>query len=324
MKLIYLQNKSLLRKYPNVKDETVDYSKKFIPNVLITDSPTDLVPEIKSRSISLSSKSKQVLYDVKITTDSFARRVTPTPKNPQKNIIFLGDSFVFGEGVNDNETFPYFLSLLRPDSAIYNIGAPGLGVNDFLYDLTQSNRLKYMGIPKRKTIVLYTFINDHISRFFCGLNCYQDGQSWRSRKPHFDDELNYKGSYSEDHSFKSEVFRFLAMSKLIKFLNLNWPIFYTNYHYDLFARAVLKLKNSCELKFNSQEFYFVFYPRNPSFIYAKDLIPFLDKYHIQYFVFDNIDYSEVADGIDAIPLDLHPTPMAHFLSAYLLDQVLPK
>ncbi|MDD4974864.1 MAG: SGNH/GDSL hydrolase family protein [Bacteriovorax sp.] len=311
-------------KYPQFQNEEVDYSKKFEPNILVQENQNELKPNVKSTSIARTKTSGAIIYKVNVTTDSFGRRYTPVSAASDSNILFFGDSFTFGEGVNDNETFPYHVSIRRPKSAVYNLGVPGLGLNDLLFDLEFGNAKKYADIPKRKSISVYTYMNDHLVRFFCSVECYRERGQWLLKKARFDRKLYYQGTFSEANSTEAYVYKLLAKSQLLAYLNINWPMIFTNEHFDTFARAVRKVKNLTREKFGSEKFYFVFYPRNTSLIYAKKLIPYLKKYNIDYLVYEDIDYDGIVNDVESIPLDRHPTPIAHYLTAYLLDRDLPK
>jgi hypothetical protein len=64
-------------------------------------------------------------------------------KNPDKTrILILGDSFTFGEEVNDTETFPYYLQQKLPDAEIINFGVKAYGQDQILIYLLEEG-LKY-------------------------------------------------------------------------------------------------------------------------------------------------------------------------------------
>lgn len=326
LKKVINHNQAINQKniYPVIENEGVDYSKKFVPDILKMENQINLIPNVKSISTAKSSITGTTIYKVQVTIDEYGRRYTPKPPLNHSNILFFGDSFTFGEGVNDEETYPYFVSKRRPESAIYNLGVPGMGLNDILYDLEYGDLVRYKDISKRKTLSVYTYMNDHLNRFFCSMNCYQEGQQWILKKANYDRNLNFQGTFAQSNSIKIWLYKFLAKSELLKFLGVNWPIRFSDDHFDIFARAILKLKKLSAEKFGSEEFYFVFYPRDTSLIYARGLIPYLKKYNIKYIIYEGIDFDLIKDNIDSIPLDHHPTPMAQYLTAYLLDRDLPK
>jgi hypothetical protein len=66
-------------------------------------------------------------FTVEIHTDEYGNRVSPTSETPQ--IIFLGDSFTFGQGLADNETFAWRFCE-ETQSACANIGRSGTGTGE--------------------------------------------------------------------------------------------------------------------------------------------------------------------------------------------------
>lgn len=64
-------------------------------------------------------------------------------KNPnQLRILVIGDSFTFGEGVSDNETYPYYLQQMLPGTEVINFGIHGYGHDQMLIYLKEEG-IKY-------------------------------------------------------------------------------------------------------------------------------------------------------------------------------------
>jgi hypothetical protein len=88
------------------------------------------------------------------------------------NIVVLGDSYSFGNGVNDGEEYPALLAGLLTDQAnVVNLGVPG-------YGLTQQIRLFYeLGQAYRPAIVLLQFTdNDPDDNLFYRVTAIEDGR----------------------------------------------------------------------------------------------------------------------------------------------------
>ena len=60
----------------------------------------------------------------------------------KKRIVILGDSFVFGKEVSDNEKFPYYLQQYLPHIEVINIGVHGYG-HDQILILFNEEGIKY-------------------------------------------------------------------------------------------------------------------------------------------------------------------------------------
>jgi hypothetical protein len=80
-------------------------------------------------------------------------------KHPEKTrILILGDSFTFGDQVSDNETYPFYLQQILPNTEIINFGIPGYGHDQMLIYLQEE------GVQYKPDIVILGFITADISR----------------------------------------------------------------------------------------------------------------------------------------------------------------
>lgn len=112
----------------------------------------------------------KVVKKLKITIDKNGFRETPSHYNKNKgSIIFFGCSYTFGYGLNDNETFPWKVSMLTKRKT-YNVAYHGYGPQHMLLALESRNFIKK--IPKADVIV-YVFMRDHLNRP-SGLNNIND------------------------------------------------------------------------------------------------------------------------------------------------------
>jgi hypothetical protein len=93
-----------------------------------------LVPEMQVRAS--RKKNQQLLYEVIYSTDALGRRSSPVAEGPRPHfILFFGDSYTFGEGVNDDETLPSFTGQFAPQYRPYNYGVGGYGPQQMLAKL---------------------------------------------------------------------------------------------------------------------------------------------------------------------------------------------
>jgi hypothetical protein len=74
------------------------------------------------------------ILPTKVTINDDRSRWTGAVYDPVKPSIFIfGDSFVFGTGVNDEQTFAYHLQMARPDYNVKLFAVPGYGLtNNYL------------------------------------------------------------------------------------------------------------------------------------------------------------------------------------------------
>jgi hypothetical protein len=96
-----------------------------------------------------------VIYDVKYTIDDALLRKTISQEDGP-TIAFFGDSFTFGEGVNDGETMPQaFADLTGRKVRVLNLGFPGYGPQQFLRALELGTFDTLLG-PKPNVFVFLT------------------------------------------------------------------------------------------------------------------------------------------------------------------------
>ena len=80
----------------------------------------------------------KTFFNAKYTINNEGFRVTPgNDVKKQYRINFLGGSFVFGWGLNDNETLPYNFFKISKKWNSFNYGIPGYGVHQSLALLTE-------------------------------------------------------------------------------------------------------------------------------------------------------------------------------------------
>lgn len=84
-------------------------------------------PNYRSETVTINSKGLR------------GRKEYPTQKKrSETRIIALGDSFTFGEGVGDEETYPFFLEGLLKTCSVLNLGVHGYGTDQaYLYLKTE-------------------------------------------------------------------------------------------------------------------------------------------------------------------------------------------
>ncbi len=103
-------------------------------------------------------------YDVTYTIDPNGHRMTTGSDDPAAdNVLFMGWSFTFGKGLNDDQTLPQLFSdATGRRYNVVNFGVPG-------YGLHQEVRALELGLPEPflkqgKRYIVYSAIADHARR----------------------------------------------------------------------------------------------------------------------------------------------------------------
>jgi hypothetical protein len=134
-----------------------DIGWRFAPNAVIDDPSPDF----------------HVVY--RCNADGF-REVQPREgRDEASNVVFIGDSFVFGVGVDEKDTLAERFADARKDVRVTNLGMPGFGVDQMLCTL------RTYGVRAQPTLVVAVFVVDDLSR---SMTAYRDRNGW-SAKPTF-------------------------------------------------------------------------------------------------------------------------------------------
>lgn len=140
-------------------------------NITIVERPPILIFENGFRQNNPNIKGEADVYKAnkklgsfKYTIDEKGRRKTPQDEtHPKKNaVIFLGCSYTFGYGVNDDETFPAQFAKINPGCVVLNYGKPANSPQEIL--ILVSNPKFYAEIPNLPAIFVYLYIPHHLER----------------------------------------------------------------------------------------------------------------------------------------------------------------
>lgn len=103
------------------------------------------------------------VYDVTYTIGADSFRVAPRPAGARACVLNFGDSNTFGEGVNDDENYPWLLAAGSDGAmASHNFGVSGYGPHQMLAGL-QSGRFA-RALACAPTHAVYYFIPEQVAR----------------------------------------------------------------------------------------------------------------------------------------------------------------
>lgn len=152
-----------------------------------------------------------LFYGTNATHDSFGLRINSAAidtDNKPIRIVTLGDSFTYGDEVNDSSTYPAQLQTLLHNSKVYNLGVSGYGIDQMLWRL--QNHIARI----RPHIVIVSPIAEDIGRansnYFCFFKPYyhlENGQ-WKLITHHMQspDEVEKK------YYFRSKFLMLLSLT----------------------------------------------------------------------------------------------------------------
>ena len=159
------------------------YFRKDVPNL-------GYGPPKDGSFSSIKLKNNDTVYSV-IYSIKDKIRITPSSNNKVNNqILFLGCSQTFGEGLNDNETLPHYFGLETNNFyQIKNYGFHGYGPHN-IHSLVKYNILENSS-DEINAIVLYSFYWYHINRAISNVS---KNEPWYEVE---NNQLIYKGVFQD-------------------------------------------------------------------------------------------------------------------------------
>jgi hypothetical protein len=149
-------------------------------------------PQPDSTAVAHATFNGQPVYHQTYHIDSEGGRVTPQAPAGADLYLFLGDSFMFGQGISDNETLPSLFAAVNDGKVrSLNLSAPGNAPNHLVRAFEAGLLDRYIGQPVKAVIVW--IIPAQLAR------TTGDG-SWLASSPRYelvDGGLVHTGSFTE-------------------------------------------------------------------------------------------------------------------------------
>ena len=277
------------------------YSESFI----VRDDELGYAP-VKSKRVfaELSVKGRHI-YSATYTFDQDGHRLTPGGIQSKDCVLFFGDSYTFGEGVEDSQTMPWMVGAESGYSVI-NFGFGGYGPHQMLAKL-EANRL-HQTIRCRPQAVVYQAIGEHPGR--------ASGYSpWDRHGPKY--VLTGHGLVQGDHF--DDHFQELAMMQLTKSFLFQQFVFFApplvRHRTELFIEIVDAARRQASEQFPDAAFEVIFWNARDRLSVA--VAQALRARRIRTRLVSDIlpGYPDDASLYEHSPYDRHPNPMAHQLIA---------
>ncbi|OGX33790.1 MAG: hypothetical protein A3C36_06295 [Omnitrophica WOR_2 bacterium RIFCSPHIGHO2_02_FULL_52_10] len=206
------------------------------------------------RSFLKNMDTGEYIYDVNYTIDEFGRRVTIVPGREQRDqyILFMGCSFMYGEGVQDNETLPFHVGRMTTEYLPYNYAFHGLGPFDLLAKLENLDLRSQ--VQEKDGLLIYLFMDDHVKRVTGAMSVMK----WKGNQVYYavDHQGDFvrHGSFNTGRSFLTPLYKILLKSRILRYFNVDIPKIGTS-HIELTAKVIEAMKNEYQKKFGSEKFY---------------------------------------------------------------------
>ena len=270
--------------------------------------PLGYRPKASAKARARKTVDGEVVFDVTYTIDDRYRRVTPARPGATRALIFLGDSFVFGEGVADDETLPWRVAEAMPDTQVYNFGYSGYGPQQALAlasDDSVEGALRYPDVA-----VLYMFIPGHVRRAIGAMRMWLQ---WGRHFPCYDaqnGDVTPRGSFVQARPWRARVYDVLGRSQALRYFNVDWPLRMDDRDLDITGRILAAAASAWRAHTPNTTVAVVMFPDMPNNEFNPSrMIPYLDKYDVPY-----LDLSKAIDmtapGMTFLG-DGHPTAQGY-------------
>jgi hypothetical protein len=322
-----------LSKLPNINPhpDPVDMSTEFVDKSLKFPRPYSSnenglftpYPGLSIRSI-LKMNDGSIVYDVGYTIDEFGRRIVPGQehKKAKSFALFMGDSMTFGEGVNNNETIPYYFSKKVKNMKVYNLGFHGYSPADILVRIRKDPKKYWEGINEKNGFAMFSYITDHINRVMGPMSMVT---TWGGNKVYLSEnssgQIVQNGTFQTSRPILQMVYSLLYKSNIVQYFGLNFPLYYTLDDIKFFVKIVAEIKQAYVERFGNDHFYFLFLTGNDD--YNEALCKEFDAAGIRYLVYNRIWVQNLTKKPTNIAHDGHHTAEANKILGTQLANDIP-
>lgn len=292
-----------------------------------------------ARIRSIETFGREKIYDVMSNTNQYGLRISPhdlhksaTLRKDCKNLVFFGCSCTFGEGVQDNEAWPYLVEeKSKGRYRSYNFAMEGYGPHQMLRML-QTGFIDTVNFDKKPVAAIYLALPQHVIRSSCKYPYFTWDVNGPRYKLNLSDELEYAGKFNNDaiSKIKFLIFGQLAKSHLIS--NSFWIKQLLGWNVNIrdeetFIKIILQAQNIFAQRYGGR-FYVIVWANN---IWSDEsaeynyIVSELNKYHLNLIetkdIFDS-DESHNDKDIYLIKYDEHPNKSAHArIAEYVLNYI---
>lgn len=273
------------------------------------------------------ASSGKLKFKVSYKTDSAGRRVTGYENIPEArmNLIFIGCSFTFGEGLTETSTIPSVVGKLLPFARTYNLGVPGSSPSQRLASLRKSKKL-LEGIDSRlPTYIIFTFIDDHLRRVVGSSAFIKYVPTFYEKAPEFylkNNKLQMHRNFLQRNKFWRDFIVFYSSTNFAKFTHFELPLIRDD-HFELLAKIMSEIKYEVRSVLpETKDIYFAGFPDQD--FYFKKLIPYMHQEGVKTLDYTGINYPALMRNHFHLKTDVHPSDKAYDLYANLLIADLKK
>ncbi|GAB4018766.1 MAG: hypothetical protein Fur0010_20160 [Bdellovibrio sp.] len=246
---------------------------------------------------SKKSYGDEVIYDVTYNIDEagLRRTIDPNPEGKNRHLLLFGDSYEFGEGLEDHQTLASAIAS-QSEFRVYNFGNVGTAINYALLKLSYLNNIK---LKPEQGFTFYFYRDFQLQRVISSI------MSTSERRAHLpayileNGVLKYKGTWMEYRPLLTKMFSCcLKKSKFLQLIKFDWPR-PDEQTVELNLSLIKEFHQNLMLKFPATQFVLVI-PSNS--YYKNKFMDYMQRENINVLILDMLKWNK--QGIH--PRDAHP------------------
>lgn len=252
-------------------------------------------------------KDGKFIYKAEYNIDEKGRRKTAKQVEKQGFVALFGGEFVFGKGLNDNQTLSSMIEKFSKRFNAYNYGLIGAGTNHIL---AMSNKKKFGSeISQSQGIWVYVYDDDHLRRTI-GANEYLDEYPDAPWYVMDGDEVLRVGSMRSRNKLIKWAYEFANR------FELKVPPFISKEHVKLTCELVEDSKDRFVKNYPNTKYVVLFHPLGKKNLPSKDydyrggLMECLAKKNIEYIEYERMYEDTPLGKKDELFIDFTDFPSA--------------
>tara|TARA_B100000809_G_scaffold264379_1_gene320046 strand:- start:1541 stop:2656 length:1116 start_codon:yes stop_codon:yes gene_type:complete len=261
-----------------------------------------------------------IVFSVNYSLENGKRLIPNNNDTSNFHVSFIGGSFLFGDGLNDNQTLPFFLNKVSEQKYnLTNYAFSGYGPHQALFNV-EKNIINNSQKIQNKSAVIYCFIPSHINRA-------AGNPLWEINGPQYEfenNELKYLGGFSENKTIKPNF-----LTKRITIIWRNSQIYKAFFEGNYSNKDIIRTREIINrmhllLENNNSRFIVLIKRDFKTKFLEKQLYESLKNYNIEIYYIDSIieDISENKDKYymaDEHPKQVYNKKVAVFLHNKLMQ-----
>jgi len=260
------------------------------------------------------------LEPITITLDEHRRRITHSSntKAPRpKHLLLMGCSFIFGDGVGDQDTLGWKMHAIQNEYDVYNLAFSAYNPSLTYRMLSSYDWLE--GVEQQDGLALYFLLPFHIDRFLGNLNGIGDTPQpiylWEEK------DFRYYSEAEVRASWRFFLRRFYMKTNFFKLFQIAWPLPNKTSHRRM-ARMLKNLEETYKNKFGGDNrFIVVLYPWGYLPGMKRLIKEALEGAQIHFVDFSDVDYALMSAKPTTLA-DLHPNGLANeILAPFFIEQL---